>query len=205
MSINMSNQFKRGQDAALRQLIRNFGIDAFGRFAGGADKADVETGLPRAPQGTGPGRRRGGQHAAVAGGGYRWLRRSLTRRADGQSTCILTASMPGQKACRCSARWMRAVAGRSRGVSTFDCSIAANSEQRLLLTGRPRSFGGSASRRWTRLWCRSVFQVPERPQSGSRPCSRTRSKVRCTQRPVTGSAIRSTLERPDLAGCRRSR
>jgi hypothetical protein len=42
MAVNMSNQFQWGQDAALRQWIRNCRLDAFGRLAGGADKADVE-------------------------------------------------------------------------------------------------------------------------------------------------------------------
>jgi hypothetical protein len=42
MAANMSNQLQWGQDAALRQWIRNCRLDAFGRLAGGADKADVE-------------------------------------------------------------------------------------------------------------------------------------------------------------------
>jgi hypothetical protein len=42
MAVNMRNQFQWGQDAALRQWIRHCRLDAFGRLAGGADKADVE-------------------------------------------------------------------------------------------------------------------------------------------------------------------
>jgi hypothetical protein len=42
MAVNMSNQFLWGQDAALRQWVRNCRLDAFGRLSGGADKADVE-------------------------------------------------------------------------------------------------------------------------------------------------------------------
>ena len=42
MAANMSNQHTWGQEAALRQWIRNCRLDAFGRLAGGADKADVE-------------------------------------------------------------------------------------------------------------------------------------------------------------------
>jgi hypothetical protein len=42
MAVNMSNQLQWGQDAALRQWIRNCRLDAFGRLASGVDKADVE-------------------------------------------------------------------------------------------------------------------------------------------------------------------
>lgn len=42
MAVNMSNQVQWGQDAALREWIRNCRLDAFGRLVGGADKADVQ-------------------------------------------------------------------------------------------------------------------------------------------------------------------
>lgn len=42
MAVNMSNQFHWSQDAALRQWIRQCRLDAFGRLAGGVDKADAE-------------------------------------------------------------------------------------------------------------------------------------------------------------------
>ncbi len=42
MAVNMRNQFQWGQDAALRQWIRQCRLDAFGRLTGGADKADAE-------------------------------------------------------------------------------------------------------------------------------------------------------------------
>jgi hypothetical protein len=42
MAVNMSNQLQWGQDAALRQWIRNCRLDAFGRLASGVEKADVE-------------------------------------------------------------------------------------------------------------------------------------------------------------------
>ncbi len=42
MAANMRNQFQWGQDASLRQWIRQCRLDAFGRLSGSADKADVE-------------------------------------------------------------------------------------------------------------------------------------------------------------------
>ena len=42
VAVNMSNQFHWGQDTALRQWIRHCRLDAFGRLAGGVDKADAE-------------------------------------------------------------------------------------------------------------------------------------------------------------------
>jgi hypothetical protein len=42
VAVNMSNQLQWGQDATLRQWIRECRLDGFGRLAGGADKADVE-------------------------------------------------------------------------------------------------------------------------------------------------------------------
>jgi hypothetical protein len=42
MAVNMRNQFHWGQDVALRQWIRHCRLDAFGRLAGSADKADGE-------------------------------------------------------------------------------------------------------------------------------------------------------------------
>ena len=42
MAVNMSNQYQWGQDAALRQWIRHCRLDAFGRLAGGVDKADAD-------------------------------------------------------------------------------------------------------------------------------------------------------------------
>jgi len=42
MAVNMGNQFLWSQDAALRQWIRHCRLDAFGRLAASADKADGE-------------------------------------------------------------------------------------------------------------------------------------------------------------------
>ena len=42
MAANMRNQFHWGQDSALRQWMRHCRLDAFGRLAGGVDKADAE-------------------------------------------------------------------------------------------------------------------------------------------------------------------
>lgn len=42
MAGNMRNQFEWGQDAGLRQWIRNCRLDAFGRLVSGVDKADAE-------------------------------------------------------------------------------------------------------------------------------------------------------------------
>jgi hypothetical protein len=42
MAGNMSNQLLWGQDATLRQWIRNCRLDAFGRLTSGVDKADAE-------------------------------------------------------------------------------------------------------------------------------------------------------------------
>jgi hypothetical protein len=42
VAVNMSNQVLWNQDAALRQWIRQCRLDAFGRLAGGVDKADAE-------------------------------------------------------------------------------------------------------------------------------------------------------------------
>lgn len=42
MAVNMSNQMQWGQDAALRQWIRDCRLDAFGRLTGGVDKNDAE-------------------------------------------------------------------------------------------------------------------------------------------------------------------
>ncbi len=41
MAVNMSNQSQWGQDAALLQWIRDCRIDAFGRLAASADRADA--------------------------------------------------------------------------------------------------------------------------------------------------------------------
>jgi len=42
MAVNMSNQLQWSQDAALRQWIRHCRLDAFGRLAGGVDRADAD-------------------------------------------------------------------------------------------------------------------------------------------------------------------
>ncbi len=42
MAVNMSNQIQWGQDATLRQWIRDCRLDAFGRLTSGVDKADAE-------------------------------------------------------------------------------------------------------------------------------------------------------------------
>lgn len=42
IAVNMSNQLRWGQDAALRQWIRQCRLDAFGRLTSGVDKADAE-------------------------------------------------------------------------------------------------------------------------------------------------------------------
>jgi hypothetical protein len=42
VAVNMNNQLRWSQDAALRQWIRQCRLDAFGRLASGADRADVE-------------------------------------------------------------------------------------------------------------------------------------------------------------------
>lgn len=42
VAVNLSNQFQWGEDTALRQWIRHCRLDAFGRLAGGVDKADAE-------------------------------------------------------------------------------------------------------------------------------------------------------------------
>ena len=42
MAVTMSNQVQWGQDAALRQWIRNCRLDAFGRLTSSADKTDAE-------------------------------------------------------------------------------------------------------------------------------------------------------------------
>jgi hypothetical protein len=42
VAVNMSNQLRWGQDAALRQWIRQCRLDAFGRLTSGVDKADAE-------------------------------------------------------------------------------------------------------------------------------------------------------------------
>ena len=42
IAVNMSNQLQWGQDATLRQWIRQCRLDAFGRLTSGVDKADAE-------------------------------------------------------------------------------------------------------------------------------------------------------------------
>jgi hypothetical protein len=42
VAVNMGNQLQWGQDAALRQWIRQCRLDAFGRLTSGVDKADAE-------------------------------------------------------------------------------------------------------------------------------------------------------------------
>jgi hypothetical protein len=42
VAVNMSNQLRWGQDAALRQWIRQCRLDAFGRLTSGVDQTDAE-------------------------------------------------------------------------------------------------------------------------------------------------------------------